>query len=188
MASKTLPRLPSDFPRPRPGWTGRSSAEIATRVGTGTASVRRPSGPPGVPDERVIRHGTARRVDSDEAGWRRPASPTSAVRRAVPTACVARSSGGAGWLVLVAGVTLVIVVGMGWPSAVGAAPVPQAVTSTVVRPGETLWEVAERVAPDSQPGAVIDRIRQLNGLSGSVVYSGEVLDVPDGIGAVSRRP
>ena len=47
-----------------------------------------------------------------------------------------------------------------------------------VRPGDTLWSIAAQAAPDRDPRAVIDEIRELNRVSGDVVRVGEVLRVP----------
>jgi len=43
-----------------------------------------------------------------------------------------------------------------------------------------VWDVAARVAPQSDQGAVVERIRQLNGLVGSAVNPGQQLQVPAG--------
>jgi LysM repeat protein len=55
-------------------------------------------------------------------------------------------------------------------------------TSTLVDitvgPGDSLWSIAAAAAPDRDPRAVIDEMRQLNGLSGDVLYVGAVLRVP----------
>ena len=59
-------------------------------------------------------------------------------------------------------------------------PVPEATTVVVVGAGETIWQVARRLAPESQPGAVVQRIRELNQLPGSAVQPGQPLQVPDG--------
>lgn len=48
----------------------------------------------------------------------------------------------------------------------------------VVQPGDTLWSVAQRVDPGADPRAVIDRIKELNGLQGDTVVVGVVLQVP----------
>ena len=58
--------------------------------------------------------------------------------------------------------------------------VPQRTTLVQVRPGESLWDLASRFAPHSEPAAVVDRIRQLNGLDGAPVLPGQPLEVPDG--------
>ena len=47
-----------------------------------------------------------------------------------------------------------------------------------VRPGDTLWSIAAQAAPDRDPRAVIDEIRELNQVTGDLVRVGEVLRVP----------
>ncbi|MFI7600614.1 LysM peptidoglycan-binding domain-containing protein [Actinoplanes sp. NPDC049681] len=53
-------------------------------------------------------------------------------------------------------------------------PVP----TVVVQPDDTLWSIAERVAPGRAPREVIDEIRDLNNIKGSYVYAGDTLLVP----------
>ena len=59
----------------------------------------------------------------------------------------------------------------------GSTAVAERVT---VRPGETLWGIAERVRPDADPRATIARIRDMNGLASSAAQAGQVLLVPAG--------
>lgn len=48
-----------------------------------------------------------------------------------------------------------------------------------VRPGDTLWSVAQEVAPGADPRAVVLQLRVLNGLSPHhVLQAGQVLQVP----------
>jgi LysM repeat protein len=47
-----------------------------------------------------------------------------------------------------------------------------------VGPGDSLWSIATSSAPDRDPRAVIDEIRQLNDVSGEVLPVGVVLRVP----------
>ena len=47
-----------------------------------------------------------------------------------------------------------------------------------VRPGETLWGIAERVRPDADPRATIARIKDMNGLTSGAARAGQVLLVP----------
>lgn len=48
-----------------------------------------------------------------------------------------------------------------------------------VRGGDNLWSIAEtHTAPGDDVRATIDAIRQLNRLSGSTIYAGQILDVP----------
>ena len=56
---------------------------------------------------------------------------------------------------------------------------PAAVGEPVtVRPGETLWQIAERVAPGSDPRETVRRILDLNGLQTAEVQAGTALRLP----------
>src|SRR3954471_5981353 len=57
----------------------------------------------------------------------------------------------------------------------GDGPVTQRIT---VRPGETLWAIAERVAPTADPRSTIARLESMNHLASSTVPAGSVLVVP----------
>ena len=57
-----------------------------------------------------------------------------------------------------------------------AAPTPAA--QTVVKPGETPWAVAKRVAPGHDPRATVLRIQELNDLEGGMVRAGQLLVLP----------
>jgi hypothetical protein len=50
----------------------------------------------------------------------------------------------------------------------------------VVRPGQSLWSVAESADPDQDTRAVIHQIIDLNSLSGETVFAGQQLWVPRG--------
>ncbi|NUT94193.1 MAG: LysM peptidoglycan-binding domain-containing protein [Saccharothrix sp.] len=62
----------------------------------------------------------------------------------------------------------------------GAATVPERTSVVHVQVGETLWDIAERTAPDSDPEAVVVRIKDLNHLADSSIKPGQALVVPDG--------
>jgi hypothetical protein len=86
-----------------------------------------------------------------------------------------------GRLVVVAGV-LALLVAVLWMSgtssqANGVAPRTQPVTVTV-QTGETLWQLASRVAPDVDPRLVVSEIERLNKMAGPTVYAGQQLRVP----------
>ena len=49
-----------------------------------------------------------------------------------------------------------------------------------VRPGQSLWSLAEAYDPDADPRLVIQQIEQLNSITGDQVQPGEVLWVPRG--------
>jgi LysM repeat protein len=50
--------------------------------------------------------------------------------------------------------------------------------TAVVRPGDTLWSVAERHAPGRDPYGTIEEIRRLNGLADYTVQPGQELELP----------
>jgi LysM repeat protein len=47
-----------------------------------------------------------------------------------------------------------------------------------VQPGETLWSIAQRVAPGSDPRDTVARIVAMNDLSDSSVVAGQQIFVP----------
>lgn len=80
-------------------------------------------------------------------------------------------------VVLVAAVGLVAVVALGahalssltevggtaGPEPIGVRQAPVAGQQYVVQPGDTLWSIAEQVAPDTDPRVVVDALREANG-------------------------
>ena len=54
------------------------------------------------------------------------------------------------------------------------------VAKVTVRPGQSLWSLAEAYDPDADPRLVIQEIQQLNSMTGDQVQPGEVLWVPRG--------
>jgi hypothetical protein len=89
-------------------------------------------------------------------------------------------SGRVARLIAVVTVTLAVVASLGW---LGQGPnpgIPAETTVIRVGAGETLWDVARRVAPQADQRAVVERTRQLNGIAGSSVAPGQQLQVPDG--------
>jgi hypothetical protein len=77
------------------------------------------------------------------------------------------------WL---AGVVRAQAAGSGVPSG----EVYRNLTAVVVRPGQTLWSIAERSQPGADPRTVVQELIDLNGLHGSAVQAGERLWVPRG--------
>jgi LysM repeat protein len=57
-----------------------------------------------------------------------------------------------------------------------AAGIP--VRHVVVQPGQTLWSIAQQVAPGADPRGTVGQLERLNGLAGPQVYPGEALRVP----------
>ena len=64
-------------------------------------------------------------------------------------------------------------------------PARQHLVQVVVRPGQSLWSVAESADPDQDTRAVIQQIVDLNSLNGDTVFAGQQLWVPRGL---SRAP
>jgi hypothetical protein len=75
---------------------------------------------------------------------------------------------------------LALVVGLAAVArASSAEPAPRGpLPSVVVQPGDTLWNIAARHAPDAAPIVVIDQIRRLNHLNGSGIEVGQQLVLP----------
>jgi nucleoid-associated protein YgaU len=60
-------------------------------------------------------------------------------------------------------------------------PVPVETTTVVVRAGDTLWSLADGLAPDADRRVTISQIVELNGLgSAGDIHPGDVLVVPAG--------
>ncbi|RIX31449.1 LysM peptidoglycan-binding domain-containing protein [Amnibacterium setariae] len=55
-----------------------------------------------------------------------------------------------------------------------------AVRTVVVGTGDTLWTIAERVAPHADPRGTVAALERANGLDGAVIQAGEVLVLPAG--------
>jgi hypothetical protein len=107
--------------------------------------------------------------------------PVSAPRVLAPVACDHRRAPISLSLVIALAVAVCLaVIGLAVLANAGAgsADVPQRTAVVRIEPGESLLQLAERVAPRSDPGAVVDRIRELNGLSNSAVRPGQPLTVP----------
>ena len=57
------------------------------------------------------------------------------------------------------------------------APVDSFVTVTV-SPGDSLWTIAEEVAPAADPRDVVDAIVRLNAIDGGAIQAGQSLAIP----------
>lgn len=83
---------------------------------------------------------------------------------------------------VVAAVLLLAVLGFGKDLAVAAlSSVPQETAvshSVVVRPGETLWQIAARELPGGDVRDAVARIRTLNALDGRSLLAGETIAIP----------
>jgi hypothetical protein len=99
---------------------------------------------------------------------RRPASPVRLTRR--------------GRVVVVLAVLAALLVGgftLGHAPSQASGHVHRVAPRTItVQPGETLWTVAERIAPRVDPRLVVAQIQQLNHLHGPQLLAGMQLVVP----------
>ena len=95
----------------------------------------------------------------------RPITPTTTVVLALLAAAITV------WLGLVAQVGGVVGT---------SAPVPNQLAVVQVQTGETLQQVARRVAPDAPVGQVVERIRELNQLDSAALDAGQTLIAPIG--------
>jgi hypothetical protein len=81
-------------------------------------------------------------------------------------------------------VTVISLLAASAAQATNHAPSPgaarQNLVQVVVRPGQSLWSVAESADPDQDTRTVVQQIVDLNGLSSDVVFAGQQLWVPRG--------
>jgi nucleoid-associated protein YgaU len=56
---------------------------------------------------------------------------------------------------------------------------PVAARGYVVRGGDTLWAIAERIAPGSDPRGVVDAIAEANAVDAGALVPGQTLVIPD---------
>jgi hypothetical protein len=83
-------------------------------------------------------------------------------------------------LIVAVTLTLAVVGGLSWLGQTADPGIPERTTVIRVGAGETVWDVAARVAPRSNQRAVVERIRQLNSMVGAAVRPDQQLLVPDG--------
>jgi hypothetical protein len=79
-------------------------------------------------------------------------------------------------------VTMVLGIAAGGAQATSHGPsrkaVDRSLVQVTVRPGQSLWSVAEAADPNADTRVVIQQIVEFNALSGTVVFAGERLWVP----------
>jgi LysM domain len=110
-----------------------------------------------------------------------PVPPIAPAGRGRPVSDSVLRSGRPARLVAAATVTLAVVAGLSFMAQSTITPEIPVETAVIrVGAGETVWDVARRVAPQSDQRAVVERIQQLNGVVGSAVAPGQELLVPDG--------
>lgn len=76
------------------------------------------------------------------------------------------------------GLAIGALAGMVWAApATAVAQVSADTTTTVVRPGQSLWDIAEASGTSDVPGMVA-RIAELNDLKGTTIHAGQTLEIP----------
>lgn len=111
-------------------------------------------------------------------GSARPVPPRSpGVRRRLRRSRLTRR--GRVLLVLVLAALLLAMFSLGRASSDAGTPSRHAqVTHVTVRPGETMWQVATRVAPGNDPRVTVQRLMDLNGMSSPQLRAGQSLVIP----------
>ncbi|MDT7545206.1 MAG: hypothetical protein QOE99_1316 [Actinomycetota bacterium] len=109
-----------------------------------------------------------------------PVRAVPAVRPARPVRRVRVTRRGRLVLVVASALVLLLVISFGRTgsqaaTATGTGPTLQ---QTTVQQGETLWAVAQRIAPKNDPREVIAQIRRINHLHSSVLRTGQQLLLP----------
>ena len=78
---------------------------------------------------------------------------------------------------------VIVILGVIWGGGAALASLdssaPAGTFETVtVSAGDSLWSIAQEIAPDADPRDVVVEISRLNGLTGSVVSAGQQLAIP----------
>jgi hypothetical protein len=81
-------------------------------------------------------------------------------------------------VLLVVAVGAAVLLGGGAPALAGTDRPTVTHARVTVLPGQTLWQIAERAAPGSDPRETVQRILDLNGLQTSQVEAGTALLLP----------
>jgi hypothetical protein len=174
-----LPAHTENYVRPRP------KLHVVYRAEGSLAVIAPPAPPPQAPPPPAVPPATPRPAVAP-----RPAAAPGPARRipaAKPTASPLRLTRRgrvvvAGLAVLVVTVLSLLLAGSAQATS-HAAPVVAAghnLAQVAVRPGQSLWSVAESADPDADTRLVIQQILKLNALHGDTVFAGERLWVPRG--------
>jgi len=106
--------------------------------------------------------------------------PIATPRAAAPAGATPARLTRRGRLVIVVGVLLLLVLAgftVGRVSSQAAGPAKPLPTVTV-HPGETLWQIAARVAPHDDRRVLVQQIEALNHLADGRVFAGQQLRLP----------
>ena len=183
VASARVPALPAALPMRRPAAPAalRGRRSELDRLAPRRPAVRAAGLRRSALQEEGRRGGAAQRPGKGEPI---PSRPREAVETEV------RSPGGLrllrGGLAVIAaalvlacsGLAIGALAGMAWAGpATAVAQVQADTTTTVVRPGQSLWDIAEASGTADVPGMVA-RIAELNDLQGTTIRAGQTLEIP----------
>ncbi len=169
MRAEELPAVPAALPQ-------ASARTRAAARWTAPGQAARPAAAPGQAARPAAAPGHAAHPQSahPQPARDQPATvPLRLTRRGRVVAAVAAA-------LLLAALSLVIAASAQATNHPVARAAQQNLTQVTVRPGQSLWSVAESADPDADTRVVIQQIVELNGLTGAVVFAGQRLWVPHG--------
>jgi len=79
------------------------------------------------------------------------------------------------WLLVIAGASAAVFVISSWNPELR---IPAEVMEITVAHGDTLWKIAQSIAPDVDPRRVVWEIQTLNQIETAEIFPGQVLKVP----------
>ncbi|MBD0322349.1 MAG: LysM peptidoglycan-binding domain-containing protein [Aldersonia sp.] len=174
MSTSTRYRVDRPYECDSPGGRSATGSSQSTHRRGQAVGLRRA---PRVADRQRPRSGVAHREGAAGPGRGRHPLPADRGRRMDGT----HPDGGPAVLIAAALLTAVVVVGLlGLANlrADGPSTVPADTAVVTVRQGETLSDVAARIAPQASSARVVDEIRTLNDMSSAGVRAGQTLVVP----------
>jgi LysM repeat protein len=176
-----LPEVPAASPqdsaqtRAAARWTGPDQA-TPTATGPDHAGHPQPT-----PASDPISEGSASRLQPARGQAIRPRSarsqPASVTLRLTRRGRIVAAVAAA---LLLAALSLVIAASAQATNHPASRTSQQGLAQVIVRPGQSLWSVAESADPGVDTRVVIQQIIELNGLTGDVVFAGQRLWVPRG--------
>jgi LysM domain len=166
--------IPERARRTMPGGRDRARHLTLVRPGTGRELCRPAEPRPSVHhlDGRRPVAGQAR-LHFGESGLTWPLTVSPAAR---PLRLTRRGLAAAVVATLLLGALLLMVARLSAGTAPAAPSVPAGAVMTV-QPGDTLWSIAQRAEPNSDPRPVVDHLRKVNHLNSVALSPGQTLKV-----------
>ena len=135
------------------------------------------------PSIRIPDHARSRRTAAVVLPFPCDRVPRAVVAEATPLRVAVAPRGEArpirltrrGWAVAVLAVGIALAGALWLAHSSATAPHRSPPSTVVVRPNDTLWSIATRIAPDRDPRAVVSELEQRNDLTRPTVQVGQVL-------------